>query len=261
MKPQLPNIRKLFIPDPGYTMFDVDLAGADAQVVAWAAEDENLMAAFRAGLDIHDFNATDMFGTAYTSLAGDTKSGPKARKRKEVKQGVHLTNYGGSAKTLARVLGWTIHEADTFQRRWFSLRPGIRNIWHRRVELELSQHRTVTNAFGYKRTYFGRIEQAFTEALAWEPQSTVALVTFEAALQLTEDTSPLYVPWVQLLLQVHDSLIFQVPTERQDDLEPIKAALRVVVPYPQPLIIPWGFTRSTRSWGHCDKFEIAAKAA
>src|SRR5688572_14551564 len=111
LKIKLPNVRKLLIPDPGYTMFDADLVGADAQVVAWEAEDEDLKAAFRAGLDVHDKNAEDMFGRAYTQLAGDKDSGPKSRKRKECKQGVHLTNYGGTARAITQVLGWTRHEA------------------------------------------------------------------------------------------------------------------------------------------------------
>ena len=52
---RLPNVRKLFITDPGYVMYEADLKGADAQVVAWEAEDDDLKAAFRAGVDIHCF--------------------------------------------------------------------------------------------------------------------------------------------------------------------------------------------------------------
>ena len=39
---RLPQIRKFFVPDPGKILFDVDLAGADAQIVAWEANDEPL---------------------------------------------------------------------------------------------------------------------------------------------------------------------------------------------------------------------------
>ena len=40
-KIKLPNVRKMFVPDLGYVVFDCDLAGADAQVVAWEAGDDN----------------------------------------------------------------------------------------------------------------------------------------------------------------------------------------------------------------------------
>lgn len=263
----MPNIRKMFIPDVGYTIFDVDLAGADAQVVAFEAEDYDLINAFRAGLDVHSKNAEDMWGSAFTQLAGDKDNGPKSKKRKECKQGVHATNYGGSARTLAKVLGWTVHEADQFQRRWFSIHPGIRKNFHGRVEASLRASRLVRNRFGYRRVYFDRIESCFTEALAWIPQSTVAEVSFRGGLQLLEKTGSKYSPrgellefgWVEMLLQVHDSLVFQVRHENDNRLSEIHSHLRVPVDYGfDKLTIDWGMARSRTSWGDCEGVKVAA---
>lgn len=265
----LPNVRKLFRPDPGFVIFDCDLAGADAQVVACEAEDEDLRAAFRGGLDVHDKNATDMWGTAYTSLAGNKDDGPKSRKRKEMKQGVHLTNYGGSARTCAMVLGWTVHEADQFQKRWFQIHPGIRNNFQGRIDSAIRASRTVYNKFGYRRVYFDRIEDCYTEALAWVPQSTVAEVSFRGALQLERRWSERYPNHSMLapgglagmLIQVHDSLVFQVPQDLGTDPNVVKFiadSLVVPVPYPVPLEIQWGITRSHSSWGDCEKVKLAA---
>lgn len=243
----LPNIRKIFIPDPGYVMFDCDLAGADAQVVAYEAEDHDLIAAFKAGLDVHSKNAEDMWGTAFTNLAGDKDNGPKSRKRKQCKQGVHATNYGGSARTIAQVLGWTVHEADQFQRRWFTIHPGIKNNFHGKIEASLRSERTVRNKFGYRRVYFDRIESCFTEALAWVPQSTVAEVSFRGALSLEDQY-----PEVEMLIQVHDSLVFQIPKPKVD-VKRIASGLLVPIPYDDPLTIQWGITASEKSWGDCEK--------
>lgn len=256
----MPNVRKMFIPDDGYTMFDVDLAGADAQVVAYEAEDLDLIMAFRNGLDVHSKNSEDMWGRAFTSLAGDKDNGPKSKKRKECKQGVHATNYGGSARTLAKVLGWTIHEADTFQKRWFSIHPGIKRNFHGRIEASLRSSRMVTNRFGMRRVYFDRIDSCFTEALAWVPQSTVAEVSFRGGLQLERYSGAEYdarglltkLGWVEILLQVHDSLVFQVRHEHADRLDEIRTGLRYPIPYPDPLTIQWGLTRSRVSWGDCE---------
>lgn len=242
----LPNIRKIFIPDPGYIIFDCDLAGADAQVVAWEAEDLDLMEAFRKGLDVHSKNAEDMWGGSFTSLAGDKDHGPKSRKRKQCKQGVHATNYGGSARTLAQVLGWTVHEADQFQRRWFALHPGIKSNFHGKIESSLRDTRTVRNKFGYRRVYFDRIESCFTEALAWVPQSTVAEVSFRGALALE-----CAYPEVEMLIQVHDSLVFQIP-KHCVDIPRIRAGLTTPIPYPDPLTIQWGISMSEKSWGDCE---------
>jgi DNA polymerase I len=243
----MPNIRKMFVPDDGYTIFDVDLAGADAQVVAYEAEDLDLIEAFRKGLDVHSKNAEDLWGTSFTSLAGDKSHGPRAKRRKDCKQAVHATNYGGSPRTIAKVLGWTVREAESFQRRWFSLHPGIKANFHGRIESDLQRTRMVTNRFGYRRVYFDRIDSVFTEALAWVPQSTVAETSFRGGLALERAC-----PFVEMLLQVHDSLVFQVPHEHEDRIAEIRAALTVPIPYPEPLVIQWGVSRSRVSWGDCE---------
>lgn len=257
----MPNVRKMFIPDPGYVIFDVDLAGADAQVVAYEAEDMDLINAFKGGLDVHSKNAEDLWGRSFTSLAGDKDNGPKSKRRKECKQAVHATNYGGSPRTLSKVLGWTVAEATAFQKRWFDIHPGIKQNFHGRIEASLRNSRMVTNRFGMRRVYFDRIDSCFTEALAWVPQSTVAEVSFRGGLQLIERTGGVYdergqllrFGWVEILLQVHDSLVFQVRKENAHRIEELRAGLRYPVPYanPNPLVIQWGVAKSDVSWGDC----------
>ena len=255
----LPNVRKLFLTDPGFVQYEADLKGADAQVVAWEAEDEDLMSAFRAGLDVHVKNAEDMWGTAFTKLQDHAKKA----KRKETKTAVHLTNYGGRPKTLSQSLSWTIKDAETFQRRWFSIHPNIPNIFHRKVRESLERNRTIHNRFGFRIVYFGRIDDAFTEALAWIPQSTVALTTFMGAKQLEERYWPeqLAPGWMPrsaadlagILLQTHDSLNFQFPLALDPGPEQLSRDLAVPIPYPSPLTIPWELKRSTKSWGDMEE--------
>lgn len=240
---ELPNIRKLFIPDKGYMIFDADLAGADAQVVAAEAEDVDLLKAFKEGLDVHTKNATDLWGDAFTNLEG----GARNKKRQQCKQAVHGTNYGASARTLASILGWQQREAELFQSRWFELHPGVRD-WHRRVELDLREQRIARNKFGYRIIYFDRIDALLPQALAWIPQSTVALTAFYGALALEK-----HMPMVEVLLQVHDSVVFQVPFAHADRFDDFKRYLTVPIPYDDPLVIAWGLSRSDKSWGDCEK--------
>jgi DNA polymerase-1 len=239
---RLPNIRKMFIPDPGYTILDIDQRGADAQVVAWEADDAQLKEAFRAGLKIHAVNAKDLFGN---NAGPDGKREPYYTR---AKSGVHLTNYGGKARTLAATLGLTVHEAEWFQRRWFELHPGVRD-WHNRVRAQLQAERSVRNAFGYRRFYFERIDdRTLNQALAWIPQSTVAIVTNRAWTNIDEQLDPL----VQVLLQVHDSLVLQTPTSRLAEAKrKLLPLIQIPVPYPDPLTIPWGIKSSGVSWGDC----------
>ena len=214
-------------------MFDADLQQADAQVVAWEADDEELKDIFRdPDADLHDENAKAIFG----------KLTPHGRVL--AKAGVHLTNYAGKARTLARTLGITVHLAEAFQRRWFLAHPGIR-AWQRRVGHQLQTTRTVSNKFGFKIRYFGRVEGILPEALAWIPQSTVARVINEGLNNLEQH------PDITAQIQVHDSIVGQFRHSFYPRRSEIRDALTIKVPYDDPLFIGVDITCSKKSWGDC----------
>ena len=240
---ELPNVKKMFLPEPGFFMCDSDLAQADAQVVAWDANDEPLMEFFKAArdddtLDLHGNNAADIFGGV------GNKEHPQ---RKKAKAGVHAVNYHVRPRTLARTLGITVHEAESFIDRWFDIHPAIKE-WHRSVQSTLETTRVLVNKFGNRRVVWGRINTptALSEALAWIPQSTVALVINRAWLNLER----LNDPDIFVSLQVHDSLVYQMRqlTFRRK-LPLVEEAFKIEIPYDDPLIIPAGLEYSADSWG------------
>lgn len=241
----------MFVPDSGKVIVDADLAGADAQVVAWEADDTKLKQAFREGKSVHLMNGEDLLGAEFTQAEGHHKNPgtPKGKMYDALKRFVHGTNYLGSPYTFYRnpAVGWPLHLCEQRQRRWFQLHPGIKD-WHKRIEHDLQTTRSIRNKFGYRIVYFDRIDSVLTQAVAWGPQSTVAEVCFRGALQLRA------IPWVELLLQVHDSIVFQIPAYRWEaasTLDTIKRHLEVPVPYDDPLLIGWGIAGSATSWGDC----------
>ena len=239
----LPNVRTLFLPDPGYTIIDCDLDRADAQVVAWEANDEILKSIFHAGEDMHLQNARDIFNNP--RITKDSKE------RKLAKAGCHAINYGAKPPTLSRALGITIAEAERFYNRWFALHPAIKD-WHDRIENQLVTTRTVTNKFGFRRYYFDRVETLLPEALAWVPQSTVALVIDQGLVNIDTKLRG----EVEVLLQVHDSLVMQCRTKDFERLKPkVREHLLVTIPYDDPLVIGVGLKASTESWGNCTDVE------
>lgn len=254
---RLPNIRKLFIPDPGFTFFDMDLDRADLQVVVWEADDSDLKKALRLGLDMHCFSAVDIFdikGIPHDELAESHPNYKEHRakigeaRRGKAKAGVHATNYGVGDNKLATALGITRMEASTFRAKWFAAHPGIRK-WHLRVEQSVSRNGYLENKFGARLYNFGRFN--LPEFLAWGPQSTVAgvinraLVAIDAAYQRKAHN-------IQLLIQVHDSLAGQFPTvDYKTACETLTRLSAISVPYEEPLIIPVGIKTSTESWGSC----------
>lgn len=244
----LPPVRELIIPSRGHFIVDVDLSGADAQVVAWEAEDEDLKAAFRSGAKIHIKNFEDFYKIPFDPEVHKTRVAPGHLypPYDEMKRAVHATNYFASARTVANTLQWKVSEAENFQRRWLGeLHPAIKQ-WHRRVDKDLQLSGTIRNAFGYRIVYFERPSEVLSEALAWGPQSTVAIVCARGAVKLRKR-----IPWATVRMQVHDSIIFEVPFHRWTPrcLREIQRVITTPVPYKDPLTIPWGIKASEKSWG------------
>jgi hypothetical protein len=86
--------------------------------------------------------------------------------------------------------------------------------------------------------------------LAWLPQSSIAGVCARAAIKLSKEC-----PWAEILLQVHDSLVFQIPThkKKQKHITEIRHSHTIPIPYPDPHTIPWGLALSEKSWGDIQK--------
>ena len=229
--------RVIFGPDAGFLWWEADLERADAQIVAAEAGDLELLDAFEQGVDIHQMNA-DTIGCT----------------RQEAKAGVHLTNYGGKPLTLAKTLHVSISDAKYFQDKWFEAHPKIRQ-WHLRIESQVMTQRVVENKFGFRRQFFERLEDAFTEALAWIPQSTVAIIINKGMLRIWRELMPRYrqpngTYLIEVLTQTHDSCGGQWHESIHDEIRPlVRDCLRVEVPYPRPLYVGVELKTSAISWG------------
>jgi hypothetical protein len=55
----------------------------------------------------------------------------------------------------------------------------------------------------------------------------------------------------KFLLQVHDSIVFETRHKHEAFIPDIVNDMRVIIPYPDPLIIPMSFAHSRISWGDC----------
>ncbi len=255
----LPNIRAMFSPTPGHVLLDWDLDRADLQVVVWEADDTLLKRALRSGIDMHLANAAILFKLGYTEdeLADparvDVLKKKYGRERQVAKMFVHGTNYGGSARTMAINCGVSVQAAEMSQARWFAAHPGIK-LWHNRVKTDLLTLRRVRNKFGFHRVYFDRVDGLLSEALAWIPQSTVAITINKGLLNIHRN-----LPWVRLLLQVHDSIVMEIPAALFDPahIALIREQLTLPIPYPDPLVIPLGCKYSLSSWGEVQPLATA----
>ena len=250
-----PNVRELFIPDTGYLIVDADLSGADAQVVAWETDEPEWKELLRAGTKLHAYISKEREGELAEGPAGKVLYDSYKRR-------IHATNYGGSPNTIHRTLlglygpdHTSMSIEQDFQSYWFERFPGVR-AWHDRMAQSVRDTGGVANRFGNRVRFQDRPDDCFTKALAWIPQSTVALVCMRGALRLADKY-----PWIEILLQVHDSIVFQIPLAKRGYLPEIKRTLdQVTVPYDDPLRIPWSLKISNKSWGAAEPY-VLKKAA
>lgn len=241
----LPNVRKIFAPDPGYEMFDKDLSKADLRIVTWEADEPEMKAMLREGKDPYVEIAREYYkDPSITKTNADGSENPKYRTFKSFAHGTH---YLGTPHGLAARLGLTVHQAETAQR-WYLGRNKRIAEWQREFCAALRSRRYAQNIFGYRRYYFDRIDEGTCrEAIAWVPQSTVALYINRIWMNIYKRY-----PHIWILLQVHDSLVGQFPMHRRAEcLAQLDEASQIVLPYDDPLIIPSGTKTSTKSWGHC----------
>lgn len=243
---RLPNVRKIFVPDPGFTMFDTDLSKADLRIVVEESDATELRQMLAEGRDPYIEMAREYFRDPTIKKQRD--DGSEEPRYRTFKSFAHGTHYLGTPQGLSERIGLLVHDVDRLQRWYFGRNPAIK-IWQERFKQEVAAKRYVENIFGYRRYYFDRVDdKLFRKAIAWVPQSTVAIYINKIWKRI-HDT----LPHIWILLQVHDSLVGQFPTFRKAEaLRELAEASKIVLPYPHPLIIPVGVKTSEISWGHCE---------
>lgn len=271
---KLPNVRSLYGPDTGKICFDMDLDRSDLQVVVWETDDQMLKAALRKGADIHLMNAFIITGKEPPPLEELVESHPKYKDhrgpmkytREFAKVFCHATNFGGGARTVAANTGRTVHEIDKAQKIWFGAHPKIK-LWHTELDLQMRKRHYVENKFGYRWYIFDRLEGILPQVIAWIPQSTTSVVINRIWMNLFQGVPE--AQWdfdvehmkkllmkpahgIEVLLQVHDSLVGQFPASMKDYcLTKLKELSAITVPYDDPLVIPTGVGISEVNWGEC----------
>lgn len=238
----LPNVRTLFIPDPGHTFFDIDLSSADLRIVTWESGEEDMKQMLREGLDPYTEVAKE-----YYRDPSITKKDP--RRNLYFKPLAHGTHYLGTATGLAERIGLSVHEVDRIQKWYFNRFPKIK-AWQEDFKDQLVKRRYVENIFGNRAYCFDRIEgTVYNQFIAWIPQSTVACLINRGYAKIDADPE---LQMIQILLQVHDSLAGQFPTHLKDwAMKKVIESCEIELPYADPLVIPVGIKTSGVSWGDC----------
>ena len=210
------DILKFLLADDGYIIYNVDKAQAENRIVAYIAPDRNMIDAFENGIDIHAQTAGIIFNkltSEVSNVDGSSMLGNGTHSERYFgKQANHSLNYLLGVKAFALRLQIPEKQAAFIIAKYFSGYPGVRTYHNWVLQRCQSRERnhTLVNSFGRQYQFYERIERKnLREAVPIIPQSTVADIINRWGLLEVWD-NPVY-EGLELLNQVHDSVVFQIP--------------------------------------------------
>ena len=240
------QIRNAFIAKEGHQLISADYSQIELRLVAHVAREASMLEAFRNGVDIHAQTASDVFGVPLDEMDGETR-----RRAKAINFGII---YGISAFGLARQLSIGRAEAGQYIGAYFEKFPGI--------QAYMDEAKQFAKDNQFVKTLFGRkihIQQisssngavrAFAERQAINApiQGSAADIIKRAMIRLPDALAAENLD-AEMLLQVHDELIFEVPDEQAERAKDViikvmQSAHQPVLELSVPLIVEAGMATS-----------------
>ena len=228
------KIRRAFIATPGHKLVSADYSQIELRLLAEIADIPVLKQAFRDGLDIHAMTASEMFGVPIKDMPGEVR-----RRAKAINFGII---YGISAFGLANQLGIAREEASAYIKKYFERFPGIRAYMDETQDFcrkqRLCRRRcSAANATTPTSRRSNASIRAFNERAAINArlQGTAADIIRRAMIRM-EDALAEKKLSAQMLLQVHDELIFEVPDDEVAATLPVVQHVMQDAPFPAVLL-------------------------
>jgi len=213
------KIRQAFVPaKEDWILFSADYSQIELRVLAHMSEDQNLVEAFREGMDVHTRTAMDVFHVSEDEVDSNMRRAAKA-----VNFGIV---YGISDYGLSQNLDITRKEAATFIEKYFASFPGVKQYMDDIVQ-NAKFNGYVTTILN-RRRYLPDITssnfnlRSFAERTAMNTpiQGSAADIIKKAMIDMDARLKKENMQ-AKLLLQVHDELIFEAPKEEIALLEKI----------------------------------------
>jgi len=235
-------VRNAFIAAPGYRLLSVDYSQIELRIVAHMAQDEAMLAAFRAGLDIHAATAAAIYGVELEQVTKEQR-----RHAKAINFGLI---YGMSAFGLHRSTGLTLAEAENFVKAYFQQFPGVKAFLDG-LRRQAARQGYVETLLG-RRRYFPNLKSNANpalrareerEAINAPVQGTAADIMKLAMVRLPPALKEAGLG-ARMLLQVHDELVLEVPeNERDETVQVVRGVMENAYPLSIPLV-------TEARWGH-----------
>ena len=226
------RIRQAFIAPEDYVIVSADYSQIELRIMAHLSRDKGLLDAFAQGLDIHRATAAEVFGMSLEQVSGEQRRSAKA-----INFGLI---YGMSAFGLSRQLNISRKESQKYMDLYFERYPGVLE-YMERTRKQAKEQGYVETLDG-RRLYLPDINSsnaarragAERAAINAPMQGTAADIIKRAMIDvdrwLENDK-----PRVQLIMQVHDELVFEV---HKDDVEAVSKTIHELMENSMKLDVP-----------------------
>lgn len=234
-------IRKAFVSHNGY-LVSFDYSQIELRILAHMAHVTNLIDAFNQGKDIHRHTAALVFGVKDEEVTPQMRSQAKA-----VNFGII---YGMSEFRLSKDIGMSIQEARNFINKYFETYPEVKTYMDEVVEVCKKQGyvSTLLNRKRYIPTIndknFMVRQQAQRYAMNTPIQGTGADILKLAMIEVDKALKAHHLK-SQMILQVHDELIFDVfEDELEEVMSLVKEKMENCIKMDVPLIVEGNYAKN-----------------
>jgi len=243
------RLRHGFVAGKGNVLLSIDYSQIELRLVAHMAQDESMLAAFRADEDIHATTAAAIYGVGTEAVTRNMR-----RHAKSINFGLI---YGMSVFGLTRSTELTLAEAETFVKAYFQKFPGIKRYLDGIRKLA-AQQGYVETLLG-RRRYFPALQSKANvqlknreerEAINAPIQGTAADIMKIAMLKIPPALKAAGLKG-RMLLQVHDELVLECPKkEVKETAHVVQDTMTNAYPLDIPLSTDaryganWGETKS-----------------
>lgn len=229
------EIRRAFAAEKGKKLLTLDYSQIELRVVAHLSKDPVMIEAFQNREDIHTRTAAELNDVDQSEVTKDMR-----RQAKAINFGIL---YGMGAFGIMRDSGVSREEAQHFLDKYFTIHKGI-HAYIEQVKADTRQH-------GYAETLFGRkralpdinasnrqIASAAERAAVNMPVQGTAADIMKLAMVAVDRSINAGDIQADMLLQVHDELVFEVDADRvEEEAEKIRAIMEGIYELDIPLLV------------------------
>ena len=238
------TIREAFIAPSSKKILAMDYSQIELRLMAHYSQDPIMLNSFKNNEDIHKRTASEIFGVGLDNVDDEMR-----RRAKTINFGLL---YGMSAFGLANQLAVSRTEAEIFLNNYFERYSAVKKFMSDIVES--------SKELKYVETLYGRkihvpnitannymVRQAAERAAINGPLQGSAADIIKIAMIKIDDWINHNAPEINMILQVHDELVYEVPdTFSDDDLRPILDLMENTTEIDVPLKVEYGFGTNWR---------------